>query len=183
MGRKSKLSRLPPEVKAFIEAEIASGKHTLNDLIALLQKRFPGAELPSRSGVGRFTQKMERRLEAVKATTEAAKLIRAHAGDSEDARSEALLAMVQTQMIETIVSLREIDDEDIDHEDRLTKLGRVGQNIAAMARSSITLKRYQSETQERAKAAAETVDKIASKGGLTAEVAAQLRREILGIAA
>lgn len=183
MGRKSKLSRLPPEVKAFIEAELASGKRTLDELIAALQKHFPGTELPSRSGLGRYGQKLDRRLESIKASTEAAKIIRAHAGDSEDARSEALLAMVQTEIFDALINLQELDDDGMDAGDRVALLSKAGKDIATLTGSSIRLKKFQTEVMDRAKAAAESVDKIASKGGLTAEVAAQLRREILGIAA
>ena len=41
---------------------------------------------------------------------------------------------------------------------------------------------FQLEVRAKAQAAADTVDKLAKKGGLTAETAAQIRREILGIA-
>jgi hypothetical protein len=131
MARKSSLNRLDPEVKAYIEAMLATGAQTLDELIADLQERYPAAAkegtLPSRSAVHRYGQKLDRRLSAIRASTEAAKLIQAQAGDDQDARSEALTALVQT--------------------------------------------------------AAESVDKLARTGGLSAETAEQIRREILGIAA
>lgn len=55
-------------------------------------------------------------------------------------------------------------------------------NIATLTRSSVGLKKFQLEVRAKAQAAADTVDKLAKKGGLTADTAAQIRREILGIA-
>ena len=115
MGRKSSIDRLDPEIKAYIQAMLASGSMTLDELIADLQGRFPAAatagDLPSRSAVGRYGQKLERRLSAIRASTEAAKLIQQHAGDDKDARSEALTAMVQTELFEAILMLHEADEQ------------------------------------------------------------------------
>ncbi|MDF5877610.1 DUF3486 family protein [Pseudomonas aeruginosa] len=89
MGRKSSISRLPDQVRAYIEGRLADGRMTLDELIADLQAQFPSqaeaGELPSRAAVHRYGQKLERRLAAIRASTEAAKLIRAQAGDDLDA--------------------------------------------------------------------------------------------------
>ena len=73
MGRKSSIDRLDPEIKAYIQAMLASGSMTLDELIADLQARYPAAatagSLPSRSAVGRYGQKLERRLSAIRAST------------------------------------------------------------------------------------------------------------------
>ena len=94
MARKSSISRLPVEIKSYIEAMLATGAQTLDELISDLQDRFPAeakaGTLPSRSAVGRYGQKLDRRLAAIRASTEAAKLIQAQAGDDKDARSEAI---------------------------------------------------------------------------------------------
>ena len=186
MGRKSTVARLPAEVKAYIEAMLATGAQTLDELIADLQARYPAeahaGTLPSRSAVHRYGQKLDRRLSAIRASTEAAKLIQAQAGDDQDARSEALTALVQTELFEAILSLQEADDPDADPADRVGMLSSAAKNIATLTRSSVGLKKFQLEVRAKAQAAADTVDKLAKKGGLTAETAAQIRREILGIA-
>jgi len=41
MGRKSSIDRLDPEIKAYIQAMLASGSLTLDELIADLQARCP----------------------------------------------------------------------------------------------------------------------------------------------
>jgi hypothetical protein len=187
MARKSSLNRLDPEVKAYIEAMLATGAQTLDELIADLQERYPAAAkegtLPSRSAVHRYGQKLDRRLSAIRASTEAAKLIQAQAGDDQDARSEALTALVQTELFEAILMLQEADDEEADPGERVGMLSAAAKNIATLTRSSIGLKTFQAQARARAKAAAESVDKLARTGGLSAETAEQIRREILGIAA
>jgi len=186
MGRKSTISRLPNEVKDYIETKIAEGRLTLDELIANLQAQFPGAkqagELPSRSAVHRYGQKLERRLTAIRASTEAAKAIQAQAGDNEDARSGALTALVQTELFEAILNLQEADDEDMDPGERVAMLSAAAKNIATLTRSSVALKKFQSEVRERAETVASNLEKIATKGGLSAESVQKLRREILGIA-
>ncbi len=160
MGRKSSIDRLDPEIKAYIQAMLASGSMTLDELIADLQARFPAAatagDLPSRSAVGRYGQKLERRLSAIRASTEAAKLIQQHAGDDKDARSEALTAMVQTELFEAILMLQEADEqgedgEKIDHEKRVEILSKAAKNIATLTRSSINLKEFQAKVEEAAR--------------------------------
>lgn len=187
MARKSSVDRTSPEAKAYILAMLATGAQTLDELIADLRERFPAeaqaGELPSRSALGRYGQKLDRRLSAIRASTEAAKLIQAQAGDDQDARSEALTALVQTELFEAILNLQEADDPEADPAERVGMLSAAAKNIATLTRSSIGLKTFQAQARARAKAAAETVDKIAKSGGLSGDAAEQIRREILGIAA
>lgn len=116
MGRKSSIDRMTPEVKGYIQAMLATGSMTLDELIADLQERFPAeastGALPSRSALHRYGAKLDRRLAAIRASTEAAKIIQAHAGDDKDARSEALTAMVQTELFEAILELQEAVEGD-----------------------------------------------------------------------
>jgi hypothetical protein len=114
-------------------------------------------------------------------------MIQAQAGDDQDARSEALTALVQTELFEAILLLQEADDlgEDgkpADPGDRVAMLSKAAKNIATLTRSSIGLKTFQAQARARAQAAAATVDKLARTGGMSADVAEQIRREILGIA-
>ncbi len=157
MGRKSSISRLPAEVKTYIEAMLATGAHTLDELIADLQARYPAeasaGQLPSRSAVHRYGQKLDRRLTAIRASTEAARMIQAHAGDDKDARSEALTAMVQTELFEAILALQEADEPDADGNppdpgERVALLSKAAKNIATLTRSSVNLKVFQAKVEE-----------------------------------
>ena len=188
MGRKSTIDRLDPEIKAYIQAMLASGSMTLDELIGDLQARFPAAAhtLPSRSAVGRYGQKLERRLASVRATTEAMRLVREHAGDEMDARSEALMAMVQTELFEAMMALKEADDPDTDPAKRVALLSTAGKHLATLTSGSVRLKRYQAEAEERGRKKLleeqrAKLEAMPNKGGVTADTKAKIR-EALGIA-
>ena len=197
MGRKSSIDRLDPEIKAYIQAMLASGSMTLDELIADLQARYPAAatagDLPSRSAVGRYGQKLERRLSAIRASTEAAKMIQAHAGDDKDARSEALTAMVQTELFEAILALQEADEvgedgERADPGERVALLSKAAKNIATLTRSSINLKEFQAKVEEatRKKLLAEqeaNLQEVAKAQGMDEAQVDFWRRKFLGIGA
>ena len=195
MGRKSSIDRLDPEIKTYIQAMLASGSVTLDELIADLQARYPAAatagDLPSRSAVHRYGTKLERRLSAIRASTEAAKMIQAHAGDDKDARSEALVAMVQTELFEAILALQEADEVDENGEradpgDRVALLSKAAKNIATLTRSSINLKEFQAKVEEatRRKLLAEqeaNLQEVAKAQGMDDVQVDFWRRKFLGI--
>lgn len=190
MGRKSTITRLPEEVKSYITAMMATGAQTLDELIADLQERFPAAasakSLPSRSALGRYGQNLERRLSAIRASTEAAKMISAQAGDDKDARSEALTALVQTELFEAILMLQEAgegEEGEMDIGERVGMLSNAAKNIATLTRSSVNLKKFQSEVEEatRKKLLAEQAEKLKAmpiKGGVTDDTKQAIRRAL-----
>lgn len=185
MGRKSTISRLPKDVKSYIEGKLAEGRYTLNELITDLHARFPeqqlAGDLPSRAAVHRYGQKLERRLAAIRASTEAAKIIQAQAGDNDDARSEALTALIQTELFEAILNLQETDDPDADPAERVGMLSNAAKNIATLTRSSVGLKQFQSKVRDATRAAASAVEKTVKKAGLSDETVAEIKARILGI--
>lgn len=183
MGRKSSIHRLPPVVRAHIEAALASGGQTLDELIADLQARFPAecraGALPSRSAVHRYGQKLERRLAAIRASTEAARLISEQAGDSKDARSEALTALVQTELFEAILALQEAGDPEVDQAERVGMLSSAAKNIATLTRASVNLKEFQAKVEEQARqkllqAQRAKLDELGKAGEVPPEVLARV---------
>ncbi len=185
MGRKSTISRLPTDVKSYIEGKLAEGRLTLDELITDVRGRFPtqaqAGDLPSRAAVHRYGQKLERRLAAIRASTEAAKIIQAQAGDSDDARSEALTALIQTELFEAILDLQESDDPEADPGDRVAMLSSAAKNIATLTRSSVSLKQFQSKVRDATRAAASAIEKTVKKAGLSDETVAEIKARILGI--
>lgn len=189
MARKSSVSRLPPEIKSYIEAMLATGAQTLDELIADLQGRFPAeasaGTLPSRSSLGRYGQKLDRRLAAIRASTEAARLIHEQVGDEYASLSGAVIKLVQTEMFEAIVALQEADDPDLDAGDRLAMLSKAARNIATLARSDVNLKKFQAEVEERVRARLmeeqkAKLDQVVKAEGVTPATTAAIR-QALGI--
>ena len=193
MARKSSISRLPAEIKSYIEAMLATGAQTLDELIADLQGRFPAeanaGTLPSRSAVHRYGAKLDRRLAAIKASTEAARMLTEGASDDQDARSEAVIALVQTELFESIINLQEAGDEDIDPADRIGLLSSAAKNIATLARASVNQKKFRLEEQARIEREArekliaeqeEKLQELRGADGMSEQMEARIRRILLG---
>ena len=181
MGRQSSITALPEPVRDALNRELAarnfSGYEALEDWL-----REQGFEI-SKSAIHRYGQKIERRMAAIKASTEAAKLITESAGDDQDARSEAVIALVQTEMFDSIIAIQEADDEELSAEDRLGLMSKAAKNIATLTRASLAQKEYKTKVQAKAAEVADKAARLASKGGMSPDAAAEIRKMILGIAA
>jgi hypothetical protein len=181
MGRQSSITALPEETREALNRELSrrnfSGYEALEDWL-----REQGFEI-SRSAIHRYGQKIERRMAAIKASTEIARSITEAAGDDQDARGEASIALVQTGMFDALMAIQEASDEDIKPEDRLGMLSSAAKNIATLTRASIAQKEFKTKVLARATEAAEKVAKLAKKGGMSAATVEEIKRSILGIAA
>ena len=113
--------------------------------------------------------------------TEAARLISEQVGDEKDVRSEAVMALVQSELFETIVNLQEATDAD-DPSEGVGLLSSAAKNIATLTRASIALKRHQRQVTEAVAAKlAEMESKARAGSGLDAETLRRVREEIYGI--
>jgi len=165
MARRSSIARLPEDVRQWLDRALAERNFSgYAQLEGLLRER--GFEL-SKSAIHRHGQKVERRMAAIRASTEAAKLITEAAQDDQDARSEALHALVQTELFDTILNLQEAGDADLDPTERVKLLSAAAKNIATLTRASVNLKRFQTEVRARLEAATVDVEKIARQGGMS----------------
>ena len=181
MAQRSSIYTLPEEVRHELERKLTdSGFAGYSELADWLNDQ--GYEI-SRSAVHRYGQKIEKRFASIKASTEAARIIAEGAADEGDTRSEAVLAMLQTELFDAMVAIGEIDDEELNPIERFGMMTHAAKNIAALASASTRLKQFQSTVRQRAEAAAEEVAKVVSKGGLSDEAADEIRRQILGISA
>jgi len=181
MGRQSSITALPENVRSALNGELAarnfSGYEALEAWL-----RDQGFEI-SKSAIHRYGQKIERRMQAIKASTEAAKLIVEAAGDDQDARSESVIALVQTEMFDSIIAIQEADDDELSASDRLGLMSKAAKNIATLARASIAQKQFKATVQAKAAEVADKAARLASKGGMSPDAAAEIRKMILGIAA
>lgn len=86
MARRGKIEGLPEEVRRWLERALTdSGFSGYEALEAMLGER--GFSI-SKSAIHRYGQKIERRFAAIKASTEAARMLTEGAADDQDARSE-----------------------------------------------------------------------------------------------
>lgn len=150
----------------------------LDGMVEWLAER--GFEI-GRGAVWRAGAKVKRRLEAVRNSTEAARLIAEAAPDDADLRSAAVLSMVQSEMFELLLNLQEADEAESPLE-RVELMAKAARGMADLSRASIAQKKWQEQVRAKATTAADKAVSIAKKGGLSAEAVDALRREILGIA-
>ena len=180
MARKSSISRLPAEIKSYIEAMLATGAQTLDELIADLQERFPAearaGQLPSRSAVHRYGQKLDRRLAAIKASTEAARLIAQSAPDEADEHSAAVLRMVQSSLFEAMTRVTEA--QDANPAEQVKILSQAARAIAEASRASIGQKKWADEVKQKLDA----LEAVSGKGDkrLDADTLKAVREALYG---
>ncbi len=173
MPARSSVSQLPDEVREELNRRLVALNFSGYEALAGWL-REQGYQI-SKSAIHRYGKKFEKRLSAIRASTEAAKMIVEGAEDEQDARSGAVVALVQTELFETILNLQEASEEEVDPSQRVKLLSSAAKNIATLTRASVNLKRYQVEARGRISAEAEAAAVAgATAEGLTPEQAARV---------
>jgi MoxR-like ATPase len=171
-------------VQRHIERRMAEGKLTLDELIAELQAKFPAearaGALPSRSATHRYGQKLQQRLDAVKASAEAARIISEQYGDKLDDRGAGLITMIQSELFESVMALSEAGAGDMSPEERVALLAAAGKNIGTLSRAGVAHKEFQARAEAAArKALLEEQRKKLDELGKTGEVAPEVLARVI----
>lgn len=172
MAPRSKISRLPNPVKDWLDKALAENGFADYELLAD-ELKARGYDI-SKSAIHRYGQDFENRLGALRMASEQAKAIVQSSPDDEGAVSEALMRLVQEKLFQTLLACQG-PDENID-------LAKVAKAVADLTRATVSQKKWQSEVRAKAAVAADAVEAIAKRGGLSAESLDMIRRDILGIA-
>ena len=150
MPPRSKVELLPDDVRAELDRKlVASSFSDYEELAAWLTDR--GYAI-GKSAVGVYGQKMERRLRAIRASTEAARLIAEAAPDEQDDRSNAIISMVQTELFDGLVALQDADEVE-DPAERVLLMGKLAKNIATLTRASVARNKWAREVRQQIDAA------------------------------
>lgn len=180
----SKIATLPDAQRTWLYRAIV--ERAYGDIVGLTEelnalcKEGGVAITIGKSAVGKESQRVKRAQEAIRATTEAARLIAESSPDEADHRSAAAMAIVQSEVFELLLKIRESDDL----EDPVARLGVMNEaalGLSRLSRSRVNQSQWATKVGDRAKAAAEKVAKIAKQGGADAKTVAEIRRSILGI--
>jgi hypothetical protein len=181
----SKIAKLPPEMRSwlhqtFVDRAFGDIEEITQELNSLMKQAGVAISI-GKSAVGAESQKVKRAQEAIRATTEATKLLAESSRDDGDTRSEATMALIQSDVFELLLELREADSE-ADPAERLGLLIKAAKNIGGLSRARVNQAKWRTEVEGRAKEAADAVAKIAKTGGLQAAQVDEIRAQILGIA-
>ncbi|MDR3361666.1 MAG: DUF3486 family protein [Desulfovibrio sp.] len=135
MGRVGKIRRLPASLREQINAMLDSGR-TLDEIAAHLKTL--GADV-SRSGLGRYKQRIEKVASRLRASREAAEALVARLGEGTD---EGRIGRMLTQTIMNLTHdyiLKRLDDPEAEMEiEELRKLARVVREATLAGRAGQT---------------------------------------------
>lgn len=185
MPKRSKVELLPRALRDELNKKLVAGAFAnYNALEKWLAEQgaavglAPG-EIPKRSALHRYGANLERKLAAIKASTEAAALIAREAPDDADQRSAAVISLIQTEVFEVLVALQEASESDPMKRAKL--LAQVAKNVATLTRASVTQKKWEQEIRAKVNAAADRVAAIAKKGGASKQTVDEIWRAVTGI--
>jgi Asp-tRNA(Asn)/Glu-tRNA(Gln) amidotransferase B subunit len=172
MPKRSSVKALPAKVKEWLDKYLVesdfSGYEALS--VALAKKGYQ----ISKSSLHRYGSDFEESLQAIKMSTEMAKAVVDACPDDANNFGEALTRLVQQKSFEVLTKM-EVDPDKV----KLTDLGKM---VSLVNRTSIDIKKYAAEVRQKASDAAQEVEKVVKKGGLSDEAVQAIRRSILGIA-
>ncbi len=179
-----KIAQLPEEIRRWLHETLID--RAFGDIVAVtdeLQEMLRQAGIAmyiGKSAVGAESLKLKRAQESIRATTEAARLIADTSRDDGDMRSEAAMAIVQSEVFELLPQVRE--SESI--EDPVERLGVMSESALALSRLSrarVNQSQWRLKVEAAVKEAADAVTKIARTGGLQQAQVDEIRAQILGI--
>ena len=180
MAKPSAIDQLNPDDKFWLDTWFKDkGFCGYVEIAEILMER--GYSI-SKSSVHRYGQKLEQKLAAVQASTQAAIMISEAAPDDADQRSAAVMSLIQTELFNSLIALQESNDPDTSAADRIELMAKCGKGIASIMQASIGQKKWMLDVRDRVEKVAKSVEEIAKKGGLSPKAAATIRKEILGIA-
>lgn len=181
-----KIAALPDEIRRWLREAIVDRSFgdiggLTEELNELLRQAGAGVTV-GRSAVGEESRRVKRAQEAIRATTEAAKLIAATSRDDADDRSAASMALVQSETFRLLLDLLEANDEDADPVERLKVMGKVSKSLAELSRARVNQAKWATDVEARAKLAADRTAKLCRQGGMSEATVNEIRASILGIA-
>lgn len=181
MPSPSLIDSLTPEQRAEFERELIRRNFADYDgLVAWLQDN--GFEI-SRSAAYRHGSKLKRKLQAVRNSTEAARMIAEAAPDDADLRSAAVISLVQSELFDVMVSLQDLDEAEPG--ERVGLLKEAAKSVLDMTRASVLQKQWKQdmEQQIRQKAREEAAEELTQElknDGISAELEASIKRILIG---
>lgn len=143
MPPRNKISQLSPELRAAIDKLLIDSGFAGYEALENIILQTHGVHI-GKSILNRYGQKLERRLSAIRASTEAARAIAEAAPDEADHRSAAVISLVQSSLFDAMLALEEADEE-ADPAERVKLLANAARAIAEASRASQGQKKWAQE--------------------------------------
>ncbi len=173
MPAPSKVEMLPVEVREELDRRLI--ERGFSGYVELAEWLTAQGYSISHAAVHRHGRKVERRIEDLKLSTDAALALRAAVPDDDGAFSEVTLRMIQERIFTVLLKAGEEDAPD------LKALAGAARSVADAARAGTRLREERRKALKAAAATLAAAEKDASAGADPMEVIRRVRRDIYGI--
>ena len=184
MPRKSAIERGPAEVRATIDKLIRQGRLTLDEIRVYVAEQHGEENVPSRSGLHRYTQQQQAMLDRMRGIDAASRVVVEELGESPDDRAGALLVESITTLAADAAMRAQVREEGQEASiEEVRKLARAAKDVID-ARTKNRKERQEIERIAREKLLKEQgdrLDAIAGERGMDAEQVDFWRKKVLGI--
>ena len=178
MGRKSTVKRLDPRIRQAVDRLIREDKATIDQIVERLDDML-GEQAPSRSAVGRYVKNTR---EQMKRYREAQELAKVWVGKLEE-EPGGDVGRLLSEMLRTVAFQQLAGAGDEGAEISTKEVAMLAGALRDLnTADKVAMDRELRIRQEVARQAADKATEVAKRGGLSAEMVNDLRRELLGIA-
>jgi len=182
MPRKSTVKRLPPEIREEIHRLLTDGR-TLDEILAKLGEL--GADI-SRSALGRYSKSFDKVMERVRRSREIAEMLVREYGQEPEGKAmraniEMMHGIVSDMLMRISDTEKEGDEADPGHgmvldAQQAMWLGKALDHLSRARKADAdVLEKFRAQAR---KEAAQAVDSVAKKQGLSAQARAAIRAEL-----
>lgn len=183
MSRQSSIKRLAPEQRQYLEKLIREDRYTLDEILDQVRAKFPRDQAPSRSALGRYSQQISELGGRMRDIQAASNVLVNELGEDPNDRAGQLLVNAITTLA-THAALNATDESKEVSIKEVSELARGARAVMQARKMSLA------ERQEIARIAREQLQaeqdealkNVVKEGGMTAQTAETIRRQILGIA-
>ena len=182
MPRQSSIKRLPAEQRRYLEQLIREDRYTLDEILDQVRAKFPRDQAPSRSALGRYSQQVAELSGRMRDIQAASNALVSELGEDPNDRAGQLLCQAVTTLA-THAALNATDDSKRVSIKEVGELAR-GARAVMQARTMSLNERKEIERIARERLQAEqdeALNNVVKQGGMTAQTAETIRRQILGI--
>ncbi len=176
MPARTQISQMPDDIRAQLNNKLIY--NNFSDYESLAQWLHDKGYLISRSTVGYYSRKFRIEIEDIKRNKEQTSALAEVLKDDQNDIGQTLIDLVKHKSFQALLNI-DLDQEQEEGKIKFTELARL---IAQISKSDIDLRKYREIIKDKAEKAIREVESLQKTKGLPADIAAQIRAQILGIA-
>lgn len=134
-SRKSKIHKLPGDVRTFVEKLLREDRHTLDEMLSAIREQFPAAETPSRTSLHRYRYKFDEMAKRIREQRQIAEVLVGELGDGIGEKSAQLLTEAVSAVITHVaLDMQDSDETSIDDARKLAVAARNAMQVQKLSR-------------------------------------------------